>query len=364
MSEMDIHGDARRPAVAEPPNRPMKSSDSLNDPKDRAEPVATASQRSLPRRPGWNGPTYYGRSQLKAAPFNKWIVGGYIFLGGLSGASALLSALASAVKGEAAEGTARRGRYLSLLAPTLGSVLLILDLHTPQRFYNMFRIAKRTSPMSIGTWILTAFSGLAGAAAAAQATADLAPGMGWARRLAKLASAPTGLVGAGLATYTAPLLSATSTPYWAASPTGLAVRFAASAMASGAAALSLGERSHGARRALETIGAVALAAELGATLLSYEAVRKKGVGESLKSRWGRTEEVAVLGLGVLLPLSLYGVGRLTGRRSLALSDLAALATLAGSAVLRVATLGIGDDSAARPEVSFRFSQPENLPRKP
>ena len=38
----------------------------------------------------WSGPTYYGRSQLKPAPFNNWVVGGYIALAGLSGAAALI----------------------------------------------------------------------------------------------------------------------------------------------------------------------------------------------------------------------------------------------------------------------------------
>ena len=42
----------------------------------------------------WQGPTYYGRSQLKAAPFENWVVGGYIFCAGLAGASALISTIA------------------------------------------------------------------------------------------------------------------------------------------------------------------------------------------------------------------------------------------------------------------------------
>lgn len=48
------------------------------------------------------------------------------------------------------------------------------------------------------------------------------------------------------------------------------------------------------------------------------------------------------------------------RRPGRLSGLASVAALAGSALMRVAFLGAGDDSARRPDVSFRFSQPENL----
>jgi len=342
------------------PNRPLPQSDSFQDARDPVEPVATSRNRDMPARPGWSGPTYYGRSQLKAAPFDPWIVGGYIFLAGLSGSSAVLSNLAELVRGKRAADVGRRGRYLSMLAPTIGSLLLIVDLHTPQRFYNMFRIAKRTSPMSIGTWILTSFIPFAGLGFLSQLGADVFK-LGWLSRLARFSFVPAAVSGAGLSTYTASLLSATSTPYWAAQPKELAMRFAASSVASGAAALALGAKSDANRRTLETIAAAALVVELAATVMSHKTVKAKGVGESLKSDWGKTEEVAGLGLGVLLPLGIYAATRLRGRAPTAANDLAALATLVGSAMLRVSTLGVGDDSASRPEVSLRFSQPENLP---
>jgi formate-dependent nitrite reductase membrane component NrfD len=277
---------------------------------------------------------------LKAAPFDPWIVGGYIFLAGLSGSAAVLSNLAELVRGPRAADVGRRGRYLSMLAPTLGSLLLIVDLHTPQRFYNMFRIAKRTSPMSIGTWILSSFIPFAGLGFLSQLGADIFK-LGWLSRLARFSFAPAAVSGAGLSTYTASLLSATSTPYWAAQ--------------------ALGAKSDANRRTLETIGAAALAVELAATVMSHKTVEAKGVGESLKSDWGKTEEVMALGVGVLLPLGIYAATRLRRRKPTAANDLAALTTLVGSAMLRVSTLGIGDDSASRPEVSLRFSQPENLP---
>jgi formate-dependent nitrite reductase membrane component NrfD len=342
-------------------NAPVPSSDSMHDPEDTAQPVATSSESSMPKREGWEGPTYYGRSQLKVAPFNIWIVGGYIFLAGLSGSSAIVSAIAAGANGSRGEAVARRGRWLSMLAPTIGSVLLIVDLHTPQRFYNMFRIAKRTSPMSIGTYILSAFMSFAGLGFVAQLAADFIPGFGWAKGIAKLTSAPAALSGAGLSTYTPALLSATSNPYWACSPRTLAVRFGSSSIASGAAALSIGERSPAIKATLQTVSAAALATELVATMVSHKVVEDRGVGEALKGKWGKRETAYVMGAGILFPLGVYALTRLSGRRLTALSDLAAIATVAGSGLLRVATLGIGDESAARPEISFRFSQPENLP---
>ncbi|HEX3995854.1 MAG TPA: NrfD/PsrC family molybdoenzyme membrane anchor subunit, partial [Acetobacteraceae bacterium] len=85
----------------------------------------------------WDGRTYYGEPQLRAAPFNKALVGSYIFLAGLSGAAQLLAAMMDFACGPGAAPTVRRGRYLAMLAPTLGTACLILDLHTPRRFYNM-----------------------------------------------------------------------------------------------------------------------------------------------------------------------------------------------------------------------------------
>ncbi len=306
----------------------------------------------------WQGPTYYGRSQLKQAPFENWVVGGYIFLAAVSGSSALLSAIADTVKGSAAAATVRRGRYLSLLAPTIGSALLVYDLHTPKRFYNMLRIAKKTSPMSIGTWILMTFSAFAGVSAGAQFAADRWRSLGWLRRVASVTQIPAAAAGAGLSTYTASLLSATSTPLWAAAPMSMAVRFSASSIAVGASALSVGETSAHTSRVLETLTAAALVTELVATAASHETYRRTGVDEALDGGWGKVESLGGTGVGIVLPLGLQIVSLLARRR---MPTVAAVAVLAGSLMMRVAIMSAGDESASRPEISFRFAQPENLP---
>jgi len=325
------------------------------DPAEKPQ-IGTSAHDTIRRAGKWVGPTYYGRSQLKPAPFNTWVVGGYIALAGLSGAAAIIGSAAEATQGRAGRPIARRARYLALLAPTLGSTLLIWDLHTPQRFYNMFRIAKATSPMSIGTWILGAFMAPSFVAAAAQFVADRRTNLHWTWRLAQAAQMPAAIAGAGLCTYTASLLAATSTPLWAAAPQSMAVRFGASSIAAGAAALSLGERSRRSRRALDALTVAALSAELAATMQSHRAYRETGVEESLQGGWGQVESLGVTGLGVALPLGLA----LARSRS----PFGALAVLAGSFMLRVAVMEVGRISAERPEVSFRFSQPENLPAGP
>ncbi len=309
----------------------------------------------------WDGSTYHGRQQLKPWPFEAPVVGGYIFLAGLSGSAQILATVASATGREDLGGAVRRGRYLSLLAPTVGSALLVYDLHTPKRFYNMLRVAKATSPMSIGTWLLMGFSAFAGAAAAGQAGADRWPARRWMKVASSAAGVPAALAGAGLCTYTASLLSATSTPIWAAAPKTLAVRFGAASVASGAAALALGERDASVRAGLDAVQAIALAAEWAMAAAAQARHRQRGVDGAHDSAAGRVEAVGATGLGVVLPLGLLAASSLMRRRPRALSVAAGIATLLGSATLRTATLSLGNVSARRPDVSFRFSTPRNLP---
>ena len=308
------------------------------------------------------------RQQVKPAPFDVTVVGGYIFLAGLSGSSALLGALAQAVSAgrprrqrRSRAALTRRARYLALLAPTIGSALLVYDLHTPQRFYNMLRVAKKTSPMSIGTWILMSFSAFAGIGGIGQIVSELKPRWRWPRRVAEVVQIPAALAGAGLSTYTASLLSATSTPLWASAPHALGARFASSSIATGAAALALGETSPRARRPLDKVLLAALTVELVASLAADARYRRTGVEPARSGRWGRVEKIGATGFGVLLPIGLLIASGLNKRRAEPLAKCAAAAAIAGSALMRVSILGVGADSARRPDVSMRFAQPDNLP---
>ena len=320
------------------------------------EPARHASPRRTP--PGeWRGETYYGRNQVKHAPFNTWVVGGYIFLAGLSGGAQILSTLADLTRGRAARSTVRRGRYLAMLAPTIGSALLVWDLHTPARFYNMFRIFRATSPMSIGTYVLTAFTGFAGLTAVAQFVGDHLGGKAGrlARRAAGVTQVPAAIAGAGLATYTAALLSATSTPLWAAAPRSLAARYASASLASAAGALFLG-REDRTSLAMQRVALAALGVELAAGVTLHRTFKARGVAAALDGPAGQAEK-AVTGLGTLLPVGLLGASLLS-RRLPSLANAAAFAVLAGSAALRIATMAAGNESARRPAISFAFTEKE------
>jgi hypothetical protein len=137
------------------------------------------------------------------------------------------------------------------LATILGGPLLIIDLHTPQRWYNVLRIFRETSPMSIGTWGLVSFGSLSAVLAAAQFASDHGhPPSRTKQRAIKLLEVPAALAGMAMSTYTGALLSATSTPVWAAAPRRIAALFGVSAMASGAAALTIAEQGRHVSEAL------------------------------------------------------------------------------------------------------------------
>src|ERR1700753_2455571 len=109
-------------------------------------------------------PSYYGRPVVKPPPWGHDIAA-YLFLGGVAGGSALLAAGAQLTGRDAL----RRSTPLTALAAvSVGAAALVRALGRPERFLNMLRVIKLTSPMSLGSWILSAFSAGAGVAAAAE----------------------------------------------------------------------------------------------------------------------------------------------------------------------------------------------------
>ena len=224
-------------------------------PDDPAQvPRRGAHDVDLHDRSKWEGPTYYGRSQLKASPFNAWVVGGYVALAGLSGTAALIAAVADGVEGQRASSTVRRGRYLSLLAPVIGSVLLIWGpayaeavlQHVPGSQGDVTDVDRDVDPDSVQRRRIRD----CGIAASFGPVPEARLGRG---RLARVTQIPAAVAGAGLGTYTAALLSATSTPLLAAAPRLMAARFASSSVMAGASALSLGEGSARRRRRLDAL---------------------------------------------------------------------------------------------------------------
>src|SRR6266487_3687132 len=148
--------------------------------------------------------SYYGRPILNAPVWRSPDIPGYLFLGGLAGGSSLLAAGAQ-LTGRPA--LARASKTAALGAACLGLAGLVHDLGRPARFANMLRVFKVTSPMSVGSWILSGYVPAAGTAAACALTGRLP-------RTGAAATAGAAVLAPGLASYTAALITDTAVPAW------------------------------------------------------------------------------------------------------------------------------------------------------
>jgi len=309
----------------------------------------------------WTGETYYGQSSVKPSPF-EWKVALYVYVAGPAGSSQIIATLADRLGDERDETIVRNGRTLALVGAAIGAPLLIIDLKTPERFYNMLRIYRTSSPMSFGSYILTGFGLTSGLVALGHLMGERRRDGSRSpmRRAADMAQVPAAFLGAGMSTYTAAMLSATSTPLWAASPRAMAVQFGTSSMATAAAALSLGEQIAGNPencRRLDGLAAISAASELVASALAERRHHEVGVGETLREGpVGTSYKAGALALGLGVPLACHTINALKKRPSRGLSVLGSLALLAGGMVMRQAIFEAGNKSAKRPDDYFRLTQ--------
>jgi hypothetical protein len=208
---------------------------------------------------------------------------------------------------------------------------LIHDLGRPARFLNMLRVFKVTSPLSVGSWILAPFSGLAVASAASEVSGRLP-------RLGALAGGVAGLLGPGMCVYTSVLLADTAVPAWHEAHPELPFVFAGSALSSAAGVALAGARPSFPARRLGLLGA---GMELAAT--SAMEHRLGVLGEPY-----RTGTAGRL-LAAAKALTVAGAGlSLLGRRNRVVSALAGLSYLAAGACTRFGIYHAGVESTKDP----------------
>jgi formate-dependent nitrite reductase membrane component NrfD len=275
--------------------------------------------------------SYYGHPVIKE-PTWTWEIPVYFFTGGLGGAS---SAFGLGAKLFGNEKLSRTALYIGAAADAVSAPLLISDLGRPERFLNMLRTFKVTSPMSVGSWILVASSGATSTAAALELIGRLKP-LKWAAELVSFASGPA------LATYTAALLANTANPVWSEARDELPWLFASSAAASaGAMVTALTPKGYaGPARRLALAG---VAAELG---IMYGMERKLGVvGEVYKQgeagRYGRLAKACAGVGGAILAVA--------GKRSRLAAVAGGAIVTAGEVALRWSVFRAGFQSARDPK---------------
>jgi hypothetical protein len=288
--------------------------------------------------------SYYGRQIIKTPTWKTPDVPLYLFLGGLAGASAILA------EGAALTGRPDLERVARLAAAggaAGGTVALVHDLGRPERFLNMLRVFKPTSPLSVGSFILAPFGGLSAAAAASCVTGRLP-------RLGRLAGLGAAVLGPPLATYTAALISNTAVPAWHEAHREMPYLFAGSAASAAGGLGMIVVPAEDARQAVR-FAVLGAAAELTAKSLLLR--RLCEIAEPYQSgRPGRLMEVAE----VLTAAGLAGA--ILAGRSRTANVLAGSALVASSALTRLGIFEAGLLSARDPKYVVR-PQRERLAAK-
>jgi hypothetical protein len=287
--------------------------------------------------------SYHGQPILKE-PVWTWEIPCYFFTGGLGGGAAGLAWL-SGLRGN--ETLSRRAWAAALAGVGISPVFLISDLGKPTRFLNMLRMFKITSPMSIGSWILSGV-GTATGVAAAHAWLGILP------RSARVARPAAALLGLPLSTYTAALIADTAIPVWHEARRELPFVFAAgAALSAGAAVVAITPVQDAApARRLALAGAV--------LELVTEKVMEKRLGEQgepyeqgLPHRLSQATQACLVAGGGLLAWR--------GSRSRAAAVAGATLLLAGALSTRWSVFKAGFASVADPKYVVR-SQRQRIAR--
>ncbi len=283
--------------------------------------------------------SYYGRPVIKEPVWRVPDVPGYLFLGGLAGASSVLAA-GSQLSGY--RELARVAKVGALGAISLSALALVHDLGRPGRFANMLRVFKPSSPMSVGSWLLAGYGPVAGAAAVSEMTGIL-PKAGTAATLG------AGLLGPAIATYTAALICDTAVPAWHAGYREMPYVFAGSA-ASAAGGLGLLVTRPADAEPARNLAVLGATVEL---IAKRQLIRRLAgsEGQSLAEPYEAGTTGAILRLAEFLTAGALA-GAVLGRHSRAVSALAGASLVAASAMTRFGIFEAGMASARDPKYTI------------
>lgn len=306
-----------------------------------------------------NHPTYYNQPVIRSGHWT-WQIILYFWVGGIAGASYVIGVVANLFGSKEDAELGRWGRYVALIGALISPILLIWDLGKPSRFFNMLRIIKVRSPMSVGTYGLIGFSGFAGISAVLQAIQDFRihlPFIDTFRTFHYRILEPLGtLLGLFMAGYTGVLISNTVVPLWARNYKTNSPVFLSSAFANAAAMLSLilTLTGRGTRRTEEKLAQMQLGATITeAALLVHELDHlgpylRKPLMEGQSSKYFYGSVIA----GILLP-TLMGTPRTRW-----LKIVKAVLTLIGGLLFRTAIIEGGHESADDPQAYHLFNEME------
>ena len=223
-------------------------------------------------------------------------------------------------------------------------------------FLNMLRTVKLTSPMSVGTWILSGYATFAGVTTASEVL-RLLPARGPVTVLTRVTDAlgtPSTIgqaaFGAPLAAYTAVLLADTAHPVWHESRRELPFVFVGSAaLASGGVQMALAPTSLAAP--VRRLALAGVATELVAMHRLEEHLADLGIDEPVTSGQGAGKLRLAKGLVIA-----GGVGTLLAGRSRLVAVASGAALAAASALTRMGIVEAGMESASDPKYTVRVQR--------
>lgn len=289
--------------------------------------------------------SYYSRNVVKPAPWENDIAY-YLFLGGTAAGSGLLGAGAHLTERRTLQ---RNARFTALGATGVGAYFLVADLGRPERFLNMMRVVKLTSPMSVGTWILAGFGTSAGGAAAVEVARLVLPEDHLVRKIGEffdpVASFGSAFFAPPLAAYTAVLFSDTATPLWHQVYRELPFLFVASGLGAGCGAAMISTPT------AETAPVRALAGTSAAFELVMDQLLERRLGEEgqplhegVAAKYHKAARVLT---------AAGGIGAVLAGRNRVGAALSGAALLAGSLCTRMAIYKAGLESAKDPIYTIR-----------
>ena len=298
---------------------------------------------------------YYGIPMLKEPQWS-WEIPVYFFVGGAAGAAAVVAQFAQMTGAEAE--IVSDARTIAAIGSILTPALLVSDLGVPSRFLNMLRVFKVQSPMSVGVYIVSAFSTASIVAKAANSLRT-----NHSASMLKVFETTSGLFsalfGLGMATYTGVLIGATAIPVWNENIDSLPIHFALSGLGAGVSVLQM--MGHEDSRSLNMLG---IAASLGETMEGVKLeTTSKSANEPLKK--GASGLITRLGgfLSGPAPLALRLAAAFAGeKRSRQLVRVAAAATIAGSFFTRLGWIRAGHASAKDYRLPLQIDSESRLDR--
>lgn len=319
------------------------------------------------------------------------LVVNYLFLAGVSAGAFAISSFATYLGGPHFRRVARIGALLAPWPVSIGVGVLVLDLGRPLAFWHLLMTVQWTSPMSIGTWLLTGFILLSLVYAALWVPAPLdnllrlptragdllhftrwLPLTGSTLRRARAVLAAAGFpISLGVGIYTGILLGAVpGRPFW--NTPMLAQLFLFSAMSTGTATVLIITALLGARRKdeLEQERKLLVSTDLVLIVLEIFMLIPFLLHHAL-STWSSANSISlilggeftlpfwlgVIVLGILLPLAIEGYELFpvilkegAARYSLVLSAASGVLVLVGGFVLRFVFVYAGQVSHFLPVI--------------